>query len=123
MVGQVATMMFTNRQADFVVLDPASGQFLGVATNGSIMQAMQQGQWYRRVSEIMHHARHIPTVAIGTTLEEVQDKLAESSSRVVAVYDGLHFRGLITMEDIYRTVRLLSQPGTGRRDFGWRAMG
>jgi CBS domain-containing protein len=122
-VGQVATMMFTNRQDDFVVLDPASGQFLGVATNGNIMQAMQQGQWYRRVSEIMQHARHIPTVAISTTLDEVQDKLAESSSRVVAVYDGLHFRGLITMEDIYRTVRLLSQPGMGGREIGWRTMG
>jgi Zn-dependent protease/CBS domain-containing protein len=122
-VGQVAPMMFGNRQNDFVVLDPDSGQFLGVATSGNILQAAQQGQWYRRVSEIMQHARHIPVVAVSTTLDEVQDKLAESSSRVVAVYDGLHFRGLISVEDIYRMVRLLSQPGMGSQRVSWQSTG
>jgi Zn-dependent protease len=122
-VGQVASMMFSTRQDDFVVLDPVNGQFLGVATNGKIMQAIQGGQWYRHVSEIMQQARHIPTVTINTTLDEVQDKLSESSSRIAAVYDGLQFRGLITREDIYRMVRLLSQSGSNGRRIGWQTSG
>jgi Zn-dependent protease/CBS domain-containing protein len=120
-VGEVAPMMFSHRQNDFVVLDPANGEFLGVATSGNILQAAQQGQWHRRVSDIMQQARHIPTVAINTTLDEVQDKLAESSSRVVAVYDGLHFRGLISVEDIYRMARFLSQSGMGSRRVSWQS--
>jgi Zn-dependent protease/CBS domain-containing protein len=122
-VSQVAPLMFNQRQNDFVVLDPVSGQFLGVATSGNILQAAQQGQWYRRVSDIMQHARHIPAVAVSATLDEVQDKLAESSSRVVAVYDGLDFRGLIAVEDIYRMVRLLSQPGMESRRVSWQSAG
>ena len=116
-------MMFSTRQDDFVVLDPVNGQFLGVATNGKIMQAIQGGQWYRHISEIMQQARHIPTVTINTTLDEVQDKLSESSSRIAAVYDGLQFRGLITREDIYRMVRLLSQSGSNGRRIGWQTTG
>jgi CBS domain-containing protein len=122
-VSQVAPMMFNQRQNDFVVLDPVSGQFLGVATSGNILQAAQQGQWYRRVSDIMQHARHIPAVAVSATLDEVQDKLAESSSRVVAVYDGLDFRGLIAVEDIYRMIRFLSQPGMESRRVSWQSAG
>ena len=35
----------------------------------------------------------------------------DASSQVVAVYDGLHFRGLLTANDIYRVFRFLSQSG------------
>lgn len=122
-VGQVAPMMFSHRQNDFVVLDPASGEFLGVATGNTIVRAAQQGQWYRRISDIMEQARHIPAVAVSATLDEVHDKLAESSSRVAAVYDGLQFRGLISVEDIYRMARLLSQPGMDGRRVSWQSAG
>ena len=84
------------------------------------MQALQQGQWYRRVSEIMEQARHIPRVAATAPLDEVQDKLSQTSSRVAAVYDGLHFKGLISLDDIYRTFRLLSQEGRNGRRVGWQ---
>ena len=122
-VGQVASMMFRARQDDFVVMDPASGQFLGVLTNSNLMQAIQHGQWYRQVSELMQHARQIPTVAITAPLDEVQDKLSATSSRVAAVYDGLHFRGLITLEDLYRAVRLLSRSGGRGQQIRWQSAG
>ncbi len=114
-VGQVATMMLSNPQPNFAVLDPVNGQFLGVATSQGVTQAMQKGQWHRRITEIMHHAKTIPTIALTATLDEVQDKLAEASGQVVAVYDGLHFRGLLTTGDIYRVFRFLSQGGPGAR--------
>jgi hypothetical protein len=53
-------------------------------------------------------------VSFNTPLDEVQDKLMETSSRVAAVYDGLHFGGLITLDDIYRVFRFLSRHGSTR---------
>lgn len=116
-VGQVASMMLSNPQANFAVLDPADGQFLGVATSGSISQAMREGQWHRRVTDIMHKAANIPTIALTTTLDEVQDKLTEASTQFVAVYDGLHFKGVLTTSDIYHVFRFLSQSGYPSQKF------
>ncbi|MCB9076428.1 MAG: site-2 protease family protein [Anaerolineaceae bacterium] len=116
-VGQVASMMLSNSQSNFAVLDPVDGQFLGVATSGSISQAMQAGQWHRRITEIMHQAKHIPTIALNATLDEVQDKLTEASTQFVAVYDGLHFKGVITANDVYRVFRFLSQSGYSSQSF------
>lgn len=107
-VGQAASMMGLNRP-ELAVLDPASGQLLGVASRRAVMQALGRGQWYRDVSEIMQQARTIPVVAVTAPLDEVQDTLTRSSSRVAAVYDGLAFRGLITPDDIARMFRFLSQ--------------
>ena len=110
-IGQVASMMLNHPQRNFAILDSASGQFLGVATSRSISQAMQQGHWHKRITEVMQHAKNIPTIALNAPLDEVQDKLISASSQVVAVYDGLHFRGLLTANDIYRVFRFMSQSG------------
>lgn len=119
-VGQAASMMIGTRRPDFAVLDPLSGQLLGVASRGNIARAMERGQWYRHVSEIMQQARYVPIVALNAPLDEVQEKLLQTSSRVAAVYDGLHFRGLISLDDIYRAFRLLSQNSPlRRRRIGW----
>jgi Zn-dependent protease/CBS domain-containing protein len=111
-VGQVAAIPSGVRRPDFAVLDPGSGRLLGVATGHNITRAIERGQWYRRVTEIMQLAPNVPKVSFNTPLDEVQDKLVETSSRVAAVYDGLHFRGLITLDDIYRVFRFLSRHGS-----------
>lgn len=118
-VGQVASLMMTSRQPDFAVLDPTTGQLLGVATSHSVIQAMQQGRWRSRIGDIMQQARHVPVIALTATLDEVQEKLAQTSSRVAAVYDGLNFRGLISADDIYRVFQFLSQGSVTRRRMGW----
>jgi Zn-dependent protease len=120
-VGQVASLMMTSRQPDFPVLDPFTGQLLGVASHQSVAQAMEQGRWRSRIAEIMQQARTVPTIALTASLDEVQDKLAQTSSRVAAVYDGLHFRGLISMEDVYRVFEFLSRSGSTGRRIGWQA--
>lgn len=105
-VGQVAAMMMSNRQRNYAVLDPINGDLMGVATKNSVTQAMQRGQWHWRITEIMQHATTIPRIALTATLADVQDKLTEASSQVIAVYDGLHFRGLLTTNDIYRAFQV-----------------
>lgn len=119
-VGQVATLMMNSRQADFAVLDPQSGQLLGVASHQKVAQAMEQGYWRSQIVEVMQQARHVPIIALNAPLDEAQEKLAQTSSRVAAVYDGLNFRGLISLDDIYRVFQFLSRPGAAQR-IGWQA--
>jgi Zn-dependent protease len=109
-IGQVASIMMNNNQPDFAVLDPLSRRLLGIASSGHVAHAMQEGRWFSRITEIMEHAQHVPTIALNASLDEAQEKLAETSSRVAAVYDGLHFQGLLSIEDIYRAFRFVSQP-------------
>jgi Zn-dependent protease len=110
-VGQVASMILTSPQPNFAVLDPVNGEFLGVATSNGVVQAMRRGEWHRRITEIMHHARTVPKIALNAPLAEVHDLLAGASHQVVAVYDGLHFRGLLTAQDISRVFYFLSRGG------------
>jgi Zn-dependent protease/CBS domain-containing protein len=119
-VGQVAPMMFGFRRPDVVVMDPQTGNFLGVVTNGNIARALQRGQWFRRVSDIMEPAQNLPVVTLTTPLDEVQEQLGQASSQMAAVYDGLHFRGLIGVDDIVRVLQRLS-PGNSstRPNLGW----
>lgn len=121
-IGQIAPMMHRIRRPDFVVMDPANGEFLGIVTSGNLSRALQHGQWFRRVSEIMQHARSVPIVALNTPLDEVQEKLGQTSSRVAAVYDGLSFRGVISLDDIYRMLRFPSRD-SGRGQVGWKMAG
>ncbi len=114
-VGQVASMMLGSPFPNYAVLDPHSGELLGVATHQAVAQAMQDGDWNLNITEIMHHARNIPRVTLHAPLLEVQDKLTSASSHVVAVYDGLHFKGLVSANDIYRVFQFLSQGGYAQR--------
>jgi len=111
-VAQLAPIVMSNGyQANFAVLDPVNGQLLGVTNGGRIARALAHGERYRGVTEIMQHARHIPVVGLTATLDEVQTKLEENSNRVAAVYDGLNFRGLVSVEDIQRVFQFLTRQG------------
>jgi Zn-dependent protease len=108
-VSQVASMAMGNGQPDFAVLDPYSHQLLGVVHRADVARAMQRNQWYSRLAEMMQPARLVPAVTLNTPLSEVEEKLAQASSRVAAVYDGPLFRGLISREDVYRALRFLAR--------------
>jgi CBS domain-containing protein len=119
-VGQVASLMMTSRQPDIPVLDPLSGQLLGVASRHTVTQAMEQGRWRSRIAEVMQQARSVPSIALNASLDEAHDKLAQTSSRVAAVYDGLNFRGLLSLDDIYRVFQFVSPSGASARRGGWQ---
>ena len=104
--------MRSGQQSNFAILDPSSGQFLGITDGRRIAQALARGQKYADISEIMQQAQSVPTVTLNATLDEVQEKLEKTSNRVAAVYDGLNFRGLISIEDIYQVFQYLSRNGS-----------
>lgn len=112
-VDQIAPMVMSNgHQSNYALLDPANGQLLGVTNGRRVARALAEGQRYRDIAEVMHHARNIPVVSLNATLDEVQAKLEATSHRVAAVYDGLNFRGLVSSEDIYRVFQFLSRRGS-----------
>ncbi|MBN1218197.1 MAG: site-2 protease family protein [Anaerolineae bacterium] len=106
-VGQVAPVVMGSYQANFPVLDPTNGQLLGFTTNRKVAQAMAQGQGQQPLTEVMQPVHNVPVVGFYARLDEVLEKLAETPQRVAAVYDGLHFRGLISLEDIQRVFQFL----------------
>ncbi|MDM8520960.1 site-2 protease family protein [Anaerolineales bacterium HSG6] len=107
-VEQVASKIFSTHQPNFAVLDPDSHQLLGVATSQQVTQALAHGQLYKRLTEVMVLARDIPRIAFHASLEEAQEMLDQTSSKVLAVYDGLQFLGLVDLADIYRAFSLIT---------------
>ena len=66
-----------------------------------------------------HAAGRAPAeVTPNTPLSEVNDQLAEASSRVAAVYDGPFFQGLISTDDVRRVFQFLSRGGSARPTWG-----
>jgi CBS domain-containing protein len=110
-VGQASAVVMSSYQANFPVLDPVSEELLGVTTSRSVARAMTHGQWHHRIFDIMEPVDNVPVVAIDSGLDEVQEKLMQNSSRVAAVYDGLNFQGLISLEDIQRAFQFLPRRG------------
>lgn len=123
-VGQVASMAMSGYGSDFAVLDPQSRQLLGVVQRADVARALKHGQWQRSMAELMRPVQNVPSVTLHTNLAEVQDKLADASSRIAAVYDGPFFQGLISLEDVQRAFQFLARGGgyTGQR-LGWETSG
>jgi Zn-dependent protease/CBS domain-containing protein len=118
-VGEVASMAMRGFRPDFAVIDPLGRQLVGVATADDIARAMERGRWSVTVGNIMRPASEVPAVNFNTPLSEVHDKLTSVSTRVAAVYEGLHFRGLISLDDISRVFRFVSRGGVPGQQMAW----
>jgi CBS domain-containing protein len=114
-------MAMGGHRPDFAVLDPDSRRLLGVVSWGDVARAAGNGHWYRRMLDIMQPVQHVPSVSLNTTLAEVHDRLTDATSRVAAVYEGPFFRGLISLDDVQRTLNFLSQGGSLMRRKAWMA--
>ena len=122
-VAQASGMAMRGDQSVYAIVDPYSQRLLGVVSRAAVAQAAERNQWYTPLAEIMRPAERIPTVTLNTNLSEVQEKLAQASSRVAAVYDGPLFRGLISLEDIRRAFYFLSQRGLTTKRPAWEISG
>jgi CBS domain-containing protein len=122
-VGQASSMVMRGDRPDFAIVDPHSRQLLGIVSSSDVAQAVERDQWYSSMAEIMRPAAHVPRVTLNTTLSDVQEELAEASSRVAAVYDGPSFQGLISLDDVRRAFLFLSRGGTVPRRPAWETTG
>lgn len=118
-VGQAASIAMRGDRSDFAVLDPYSRQLLGVVSSSDVAQAVEGDRWYSPMSDIMRPAERVPRVTTNTPLSELQDILAQASSRVAAVYDGPFFQGLISLDDVRRVFYFLSRGGSATGRLAW----
>jgi CBS domain-containing protein len=105
-------MVMRGHRSDFAVVDPFSRQLLGVVSSSDVARAVDRKQWSSPLSDVMRPAERLPRVTPNTPLSEVQDQMAEASSRVAAVYDGPFFQGLISTDDVRRVFQFLSRGGS-----------
>jgi Zn-dependent protease/CBS domain-containing protein len=122
-VGQAAVLVMRGDRPDFAIVDPFSRQLLGVVSSSDVARAVERDQWSSPLSAIMRPAERLPRVAPHTPLSEVQEQLAEASSRVAAVYDGPFFQGLISLEDVRRVFRFVSRGGSAASRSSWETTG
>jgi Zn-dependent protease len=95
-VSTVVDYLLTSYQPDFAVIQ---GQRpLGIVTRGDVLRALASDERDRYVQQIMQ--REIVAVSSAASLDEVQQTMSERRTRVVAVYDGERYLGLLSLEDL-----------------------
>jgi Zn-dependent protease/predicted transcriptional regulator len=108
----VAPLTLYSHQNSFPVM--LGGALIGVIRRHDIRLALERGKSHATVAEIMDD--DVPRIEIDAGLDEAQEQLLQSRNQVAAVYEGVHFMGLLSFEDIERAFQML-----GRRRLGWQA--
>ncbi|MEM8531252.1 MAG: site-2 protease family protein [Chloroflexota bacterium] len=103
-VSKVVDYILTSYQPDFAVMQ--GHQLIGIVTRNDVLRALSTNTQDLYVTSIMR--RDIVQVNCGDTLDEVRQKMAESNVRVVAVYDGEQYLGLVSAEDISEAFAVIS---------------
>jgi Zn-dependent protease len=95
-VSKVVGYILTSYQPDFAVLQ--GGNLLGVVTREDVLRALASDPRDVYVTGIMQ--REVPRVEARSTLDEARQVMSEKGMRIVAVYDGAAYLGLVSAEDI-----------------------
>jgi Zn-dependent protease/predicted transcriptional regulator len=103
-VSKVVDYILTSYQPDYAVLH--SNQLAGVVFRDDVLRALATNQTDLYVSSIMR--RDIARVDANMTLDQVRDIMGERSARVVAVYRGENYLGLVSIEDIAEAFAVLA---------------
>ncbi len=103
-VSRVVDYLLTSYQPDFAVMQ--GSQPIGIITRADVLRNLSEAVNDGYVTEIMR--RDFLKVDCTKPLDEVQQIMAEHSQRVVAVYDGDRFLGLVSIEDISEAFTVLS---------------
>lgn len=103
-VSRVVDYLLTSYQPDFAVMQ--GSQPIGIITRADVLRNLKEATNDSYVTEIMR--RDFLKVQCAKPLDEVQQIMAEHNQRVVAVYDGDHFLGLVSIEDISEAFTVLS---------------
>jgi len=95
-LSRVVDFLLTSYQPDFAVLQ--GSRLIGIVTRAHVLAALEAHPGDVFVTAIMQ--REVPRVEAARSLDEVQLAMQQANSRVVAVYEGSRFLGLVAREDI-----------------------
>jgi predicted transcriptional regulator len=101
-VRDVANYLLTSYQPDFAVMQ--GGSLLGIVTREEVARALAEGRGDAYVTMVMR--RDVVRVGADDSLDYVRQVMTERNTRVVAVYDGEHYRGLVSIEDIVEALQV-----------------
>ncbi len=103
-VSKVVDYILTSYQPDFAVLQGSNP--IGIVRREDVLRslAIQPGDAY--VTEIMH--RDFLRIDAGKSLDEVRDFMSEKGGRIVAVFNGNQYLGLVSSEDLGEAFAVLS---------------
>lgn len=103
-VSKVVDYILTSYQPDFAVLQ--GSRLLGIVTREEVLRSLATDPLDGYVTGIMQ--REIVRVAPSQTLDEVRTVMSEKGVRVVAVFDGDVYMGLVSAEDLSEALAVLA---------------
>lgn len=103
-VSKVVDYILTSYQPDFAVMQ--GGRLIGIVTREDVLRALASDTRDLYVTGIMQ--REFVRVPASATLDEVRQVMSAQGTRVVAVYDGEIYLGLVSIEDISEAYAVLS---------------
>jgi Zn-dependent protease len=108
-LSKVIDYVLCSYQPDFAVLQ--GNQLLGVVTRDDALRALASapaGVYIPDAYVTMVMQRNVARVSADATLEEVRQMMTERGLRVVAVYEGEMYLGLVNMDDIAEAFTVLT---------------
>ena len=102
-ISRVVDYILTSYQPDFAVV--LGGNLLGVITRDDVLKALAQRPDDPYVAEVMD--REVIRVEATDSLEAVQEQMTQERARLVAVYSGERFLGLVSAEDLREALSVL----------------
>ncbi len=108
-INRVIDYILTSYQPDFAVLQ--GERLLGIVTREDVLKILANPPVGVNVPEMyvtMIMQRDVVRVACTTPLDEVRQTMTDQGVRVVAVYDGETYLGLVSLEDIAEAFAVLT---------------
>jgi Zn-dependent protease len=102
-VSQVVRYILTSYQPDFAVMQ--SGRPVGIVTRDDVLRALATGDGDAYVTQVMQ--RDIVRVEAADTLDKVREVMAEKGVRIVGVYQGETYLGLVSLDDMAEAYAVL----------------
>lgn len=103
-VSRVVDYLFTSYQPDFAVMQ--GSEIIGIVTRRDVFNALATHSRDMYVTEIMR--RDFPTVQASASLDEVIALMTERGERIVAVFNGSDYLGLVSLEDLNEALAVLA---------------
>nr|MCU0493053.1 site-2 protease family protein [Chloroflexaceae bacterium] len=95
-VSKAVDYILTSYQPDFAVMQGST--LLGIVTRDDVLRALASDHRDMYVTMVMR--REVIRVDHNAMLDEVRQTMSEKNTRIVAVYEGDVFLGLVSIEDI-----------------------
>ncbi|HWQ14817.1 MAG TPA: site-2 protease family protein [Roseiflexaceae bacterium] len=103
-VSTVVGYILTSYQPDFAVLQ--GRRLVGIVTRDDVLRSLATGEGDPYVTQVMQ--REIVRVDANDTLDRVREVMAEHGVRIVAVYDGENYLGLVSLDDMAEAYAVLT---------------